>query len=82
MEKIRELLGYRRPKPMSEILYRQAMSSSSDLVEQLRHPPSELNAARSISAAVWARARNVPVLVTVYEAVQEMRQATPRARDP
>lgn len=80
MQKILNAIGRRRPQALSDAMYRQAMSSSSDLVRRLRHPPPEIEAARSISASVWARARNIPVLVTVYEAMQEMKAAT--HRDP
>lgn len=59
-----------------DLAYASAMSKSDDLLTKMRESSSD-NAAVAVMADIWAQRRNIPFLVTVYEAVEEMK--VPRA---
>jgi hypothetical protein len=67
------------PPPLpgaGEQVYQQAMTESRALREKMRECSSSTDAVRAVMADIWAQNNNVPFLVTVFEAVQEVKSGT------
>lgn len=56
--------------------YETAMSISDELIGKMRAANGSMDAIRSLVTDILQRRHNVPVVTTVYEAVQEMKSAT------
>lgn len=69
-----------RAEARSEASYREAMKVSSDLLSKMREYSSSTDAARALMADIWSQNHNIPYLVTVYEASQEMRSGIEQDR--
>jgi hypothetical protein len=65
------------PIPMpGDFAFVEAMRGGDELLRRLRENSGLNAAARSVVSDVLARSHNTPFMTTVYEAVQEMKNAT------
>lgn len=66
------------PPPLpgaGDIVYSRAMAESEDIMRRMRESSNSTDAARAIMADVWAQKNNIPFMVTIYEANEEMKAA-------
>ena len=64
-----------------DLAYYRAMDASDDLRLLMEREGNHTSAARSIISDVWAQAKNIPFMTTVYEAVQEAKTGPETARE-
>ena len=71
-----------RPSPMKgDLAYERAMNASSDLIHRIKEAGREADVARSLTADIWSQANNIPLLTTVYQAVQEAKAGPEIAKE-
>ncbi|CAN7372128.1 hypothetical protein LJR220_003315 [Bradyrhizobium sp. LjRoot220] len=56
--------------------YAAAMSISDELIDKMRAANGTMDTVRSLVTDILQRRHNVPVVTTIYEAVQEMKAGT------
>ncbi len=74
--RVLERIFGRRAKSRGNEAFDRAMNTSDDLIARMQEASRSNDAFRAVMADIWAQHHNVPFLVTVYEAVQEMKSST------
>lgn len=61
------------PPAPANLAYAKAMNESDDLLRQMKEASRSTDSARGVMADIWHQRNNVPFMVTVREAVLEMK---------
>ena len=68
---------FARPPSPGDAAFNQATRANSELISHMREASNSNDAARALMADIWSQHHNIPFLTTVYQAVREMKTATP-----
>lgn len=81
MSWIKSLLGRREPSG-ADSAFGHAMKMSGELIHDMREASTSNDVFRAMMADIWMQRQNVPFMVTVFEAVQEMKSGTDQQGGP